>query len=56
MSAGVLDGSNSLVSTSDSWDVGSYFSDISTGLSWSDPSTLIALAGIVVVGLVIADA
>ena len=51
----MLDGSNSLVSTSDSWDVGSYFSDISTGLSWSDPSTLIALGGVVILGLVVSD-
>jgi hypothetical protein len=50
--AGVLGGSDSLVSASDSWDVSSYFSDISTGL---DTTSILTVVGIALVGLVVSD-
>jgi hypothetical protein len=48
----VLSGSDSLVSASDSWDVGSYFSNIGAGLDWG---TVGMVAGLVVVGLVVSE-
>lgn len=55
--SGVLDGSNGISSdwldtTIGSGDVGSYLSDIGAGL---DTTSLVALVGIVVVGLVVSD-
>ena len=51
----VLDGSNNVVSASDSYDIANTVSDLSAGLSLSDPTTVAMLAGIVIVGLAVSD-
>ena len=52
-SLGVLyAGNDSMGGATDSWDVGSYFSDTGNGL---DTSGWVAVAGLVVVGLVVTD-